>query len=90
MWVTVAHMAHRPSLQTQLITSRIAYLAQQQRRSERGIAEAAKISPSTMQRRMAGISPFNTDELAAIAGVLDTSVLDLVTYRDQPEDAKAA
>jgi len=42
------------------------------------LAEATGIPRTTLNRRLLGVSPFNTEELDAIAAALDTSVAELL------------
>lgn len=48
-----------------------------QRISQRDIAKKLGVSHTAVNRRMAGTVPFDVDELAAIADLLDLSICDL-------------
>ena len=42
------------------------------------LAEATGIPRTTLNRRLLGVTPFNTEELDSIAAALNTSVTDLL------------
>lgn len=51
--------------------------------SGRQLALAAGINPRSMDRKLGGQSPFDVDDLAAIAPVFGVTAADLVTWADQ-------
>lgn len=50
--------------------------------SVRQVAEQVGIPPSTLARRVAGHSPFDLDELTAVATLLGTTAIELLEAAD--------
>lgn len=50
--------------------------------SGRALALAAGINPRSMDRKLAGVSPFDLDDVAAIAPALGVTATDLIGWAD--------
>lgn len=77
----VAHMNFPPSSRERLAAEVLAEMARQ-RITRAALARDADITYITLQRRLAGKSPFTYDELAAIAEQLGVGAADLVARAD--------
>lgn len=58
--------------------------------SQRTAAERTGIALTTLSRRLTGTSPFLATELAALAGLLGTTVSNLAKESEMPDSARVA
>ena len=65
------------------IAGQIRRLLDERGMSGRALALAAGINPRSMDRKLAGETPFGFDDIAAIAPVLEVTATDLVGWAER-------
>jgi len=63
---------------TESVAAKVRARAAEQRVTQKDISNKTGIAPSTLGRRMTGVNPWDTDQLAKVANVLDCLPGDLI------------
>ena len=83
MGTTVIRMDSPPAAYTVAVAKTVTRALTTSGFTVKSLAEATRIPRVTIQRKIAGVTPFNTTELAAIATCLDTTPADLLYSAQQ-------
>lgn len=72
-----------PEELSRAVAAQIRRLLEERGMSGRQLALAAGINPRSMDRKLAGTSPFDVDDLAALAPVFDITASDLLAWAER-------